>query len=137
MDFPGGAAAKNLPANAGDTGSSPGRANPTCHGATKPVCHNYWACALEPMRHNYWARVPRAHTPQQEKPPQWEARALQWRAGPACGNQRKPAHNNEDPTEPKTNKFIKKRHISKKKQQQQKLKKKALWKKYLVLIAFL
>ena len=21
--------------------------DPTCHGATKPVCHNYWACALE------------------------------------------------------------------------------------------
>ena len=30
----------------------------TCHGATKPVRHNYWACALEPMSHNYWACVP-------------------------------------------------------------------------------
>ena len=30
----------------------------TCRGATKPVRHNYWACALEPMSHNYWARVP-------------------------------------------------------------------------------
>ena len=34
------------------------REDPTCHGATKPVCHNYWACALEPVRHNYWS--PRA-----------------------------------------------------------------------------
>ena len=42
----------------------------TCHGATKPVRHNYWACALEPS-------CPRARAPQQEKPPQWEARALQ------------------------------------------------------------
>ena len=29
--------------------------DPTCHGATKPVCHNYWACALEPTSHNYWS----------------------------------------------------------------------------------
>ena len=29
--------------------------DPTCHGAAKPMCHNYWACALEPMNHNYWA----------------------------------------------------------------------------------
>ena len=32
--------------------------DPTCHRATKPVCHNYWACALELASHNYWARVP-------------------------------------------------------------------------------
>ena len=25
----------------------------TCGGATKSMCHNYWACALEPMSHNY------------------------------------------------------------------------------------
>ena len=37
--------------------------DPTCHGATKPVSHNYWACALEPMSHNYWA-----HKPQLLKP---------------------------------------------------------------------
>ena len=29
--------------------------DPKCHGTTKPVCHNYWACALEPVCHNYWA----------------------------------------------------------------------------------
>ena len=29
--------------------------DPTCRGATKPMCHNYWACALEPMSHNYWS----------------------------------------------------------------------------------
>ena len=32
--------------------------DPTCRGATKPVRHNYWACALEPTSHNYWAHVP-------------------------------------------------------------------------------
>ena len=30
------------------------REDPTCRGATKPVHHNYWACALEPVCHNYW-----------------------------------------------------------------------------------
>ena len=34
--------------------------DPTCHGATKLICHDYWACA-----------------PQQEKPPQWEVQAPQ------------------------------------------------------------
>ena len=32
--------------------------DPTCRGATKPVRHNYWACALEPASHNYWASIP-------------------------------------------------------------------------------
>ena len=39
--FPGGAVVKNPPANAGDTGSSLVREDPTCHGETKPVHHNY------------------------------------------------------------------------------------------------
>ena len=29
--------------------------DPTCRRATKPVRHNYWACALELASHNYWA----------------------------------------------------------------------------------
>ena len=44
------------------------REDPTRHRAAKPVCHNYWACAVEPTSHNYWspcattteARAPRA-----------------------------------------------------------------------------
>ena len=33
----------------------------TCHGATKPVCHNYWGCAPEPvLRHK---RRPREAKP--------------------------------------------------------------------------
>ena len=31
--------------------------DPTCRGTTKPVRHNYWACALEPVSYNYWACV--------------------------------------------------------------------------------
>ena len=62
------------------------REGATCRGATKPVHHNYWACALEPESHNYWARTPKAHVLQQEKPPQWEARAPQQRVAPAPRN---------------------------------------------------
>ena len=70
----------------------------TCRGATKPVRHNCWACALEPASHSYWARVPqllspraettearapRSRAPQQEKPLQWEVRAPRQRVAPA------------------------------------------------------
>ena len=34
------------------------REDPTCCGATKPMCHNYWAWTLELASHNYWAHVP-------------------------------------------------------------------------------
>ena len=40
---------KTLPANAGDTGSIPDMEDPTWHGATEPIRHNYWAWALEPQ----------------------------------------------------------------------------------------
>ena len=35
--------------------------DPTCRGETKPVHHNYWACALEPACHKYWS--PHAYSP--------------------------------------------------------------------------
>ena len=41
LSIPGGSVVKNLPANARDIGSILVREDPTCHGATKPVCHNY------------------------------------------------------------------------------------------------
>ena len=37
---------KNSPANAGDMGLIPGQEDPTCHGATEPVCHT---TAAEPV----------------------------------------------------------------------------------------
>ena len=45
--------------------------DPICHGPTKPVHHNNWACALEPTSHNYWspcATATEAHVPQLLKP---------------------------------------------------------------------
>ena len=41
LDFPGGTVVKYLPANAGDTVRALVWEDPTCHGATKPVYHNY------------------------------------------------------------------------------------------------
>ena len=48
--------------------------DPTCRGATRPVSHNYWACASG------------ACAPQQERPRRWEARAPRWRVAPARRN---------------------------------------------------
>ena len=42
--------------------------DPTCRGATKPVRHSYWACALEPASHNYWARAPQLLKPARLEP---------------------------------------------------------------------
>ena len=67
-DFPGGAMVKNPPANAGDGVRALVREHPTCCRETKPVCHNYGACALEPMSHNYWAREPQLLKPVRLEP---------------------------------------------------------------------
>ena len=37
--------------------------DPTCCGAAKPTCHNYWDCVLEPVHHNYRALVPQLLKP--------------------------------------------------------------------------
>ena len=44
--------------------------DPTGHGTTKP------------MNHNYWSPSPRARALQQEKPPQWEAHTPQLESSP-------------------------------------------------------
>ena len=85
---------KNLPANAGDTGSILVQEDPTCCGATKPrvpqlLSLRSRACEpqlLSPCATTTEARVPRASAPQQEKPPQREAHAPQRRVAPARHN---------------------------------------------------
>ena len=42
--------------------------DPRCRGATKPVCCNYWACALELASHNYWACAPQLLKPTRLEP---------------------------------------------------------------------
>ena len=44
------------------------REDPTCRGATKPVCHKYWAFTLEPSSHSYWAHVPQLLKPARLEP---------------------------------------------------------------------
>ena len=88
---------KNLPANAGDVGWSLIQEDPMCHWATKPVCHNYWVCALEPGSCNYWAHdqqlskptCPRAHALQQGRSKQWEAHIPQLESSSWSLNYRK------------------------------------------------
>ena len=73
---------KNPPANAGDMGSSPGLGRshmPQSNQAHVPQLLSLRATITE-------ACVPRAHAPQQEKPPQWEAQAPQRRVAPAHRN---------------------------------------------------
>ena len=96
--FPGGAVAENLPANAGDTGSSPGL------GGSHMPRSNYWAREPQPLSLRVWSCAP-----QWERPRQWEARAPRWRVAPARHNWRKPSHRNEDPTQPKIKKKKKKK----------------------------
>ena len=42
--------------------------DPTCRGATKPMCHNYLACALEPASHSYWVHVSQLLKPMHLQP---------------------------------------------------------------------
>ena len=95
LGFPGGTVVKNLPANAGDTGSSPGPGRfhmPRSNKAPVPQLLSLSATTTE-------AHTPRARAPQQEKPPPWEARAPQRRVAPAR-RKRKPTRSNEDSTQP-------------------------------------
>ena len=92
--FPGGAVVKNPPANAGDMGSSPGLGRshmPRSNEARAPQLLSLRSRAREPQllsprATTTEARVPRAHAPQQEKPPQWEAHAAQRRVAPSRHN---------------------------------------------------
>ena len=57
-----------------------------CATTTEPVLYSPQATTTEPRATTTEAHVPRARAPQQEKPPQWEARAPQRRAAPARRN---------------------------------------------------
>ena len=87
-DFPIGPVVRTPPANAGGGGSISGPGRPTFLRATKPVCHNYGACA------------PRARAPQQETPLQWEACAASLESSPCWLQREKSSRNNEDPVQP-------------------------------------
>ena len=134
---------KNLPTSAGDMGSIPALGRFHMPPSGSAVHHNLQAHALEATNHKYWAYVlqllklmlvhlwahiqqllsprataaevcmPRAYALQQEKPPQWEAHALQLESCPhslqlekACAKQQKPSTakiKNKHATPPKKN----------------------------------
>ena len=85
---------KNLPANAGDMGSSPGQGRshmPQSNWTRVPQLLSLRSGACEPQLVSLRAataeaRTPRACAPQQEKPPQWEAHTPQQRVAPARRN---------------------------------------------------
>ena len=94
--------------------------DPACYGETRPSHHSYWACALDPGSCNYWAHgpqllkptCPRAHTLQQEKPPQRKARKAQLECSPRSLQLERSPCSNEDPAQPKIkqiNKTIKRK----------------------------
>ena len=66
--FPGGSVVKKLLANTGEAGSIPGLEDPTRHGATKPMHHNYWFYTPEPRGLNDWAHVPELRSPKALEP---------------------------------------------------------------------
>ena len=90
--FPSGTVVKNLPAIAGDTGSSPGPGRShmlRSNKARAPQLLSLRSRASEPQLLSMCAttteaHAPRARAPQQEKPPQREACAPQRSVGPAC-----------------------------------------------------
>ena len=61
--FPDSSVVKNPPLNVGDMGSilGLGTSHMLCRGA-KPVCHNYWVCAVDPGSYNYRSSRSRAPT---------------------------------------------------------------------------
>ena len=72
MGFPGGSVVRSPLTNAEDMVWSLVREDPTCREATKPVCHNYWACPKPQILTLHAATTeamgPRVCAPQ-EKPP--------------------------------------------------------------------
>ena len=86
--------------------------DPTCHRATKPVCHNYWAYALEPGSHNYWAHTPQLLKLMAQNPCSATREATTLRSPHTATESRtrslqleKTPHSNKDPAQP-INKII-------------------------------
>ena len=82
---------------------------PTCRGATKPVHHNYRACALEPGSSSYWSLCTpgatlcngRSHGNKKPRHCNSGEATLQ---PEALQQQRKSLHSNGDPAQPKISK---------------------------------
>ena len=91
--FPGDAVVKNPPASAGSQVRALVQEDPTCCRATKPVSHNYWV------------RVPQLLKPTRLEPVLHNKRRHPMRS--LCTAKSNPTRSNEDPMQPKINKFKK------------------------------
>ena len=80
--------------------------DPTCREATKPVGHNYWTGALEPRSRNYWSPCALQPVLCNDKPPQWEASALQLENSPCSLQLEKSLCSNKDPACQTNNKIF-------------------------------
>ena len=91
--------------------------DPTCCGATQPVCCNFWACALGSRSPNHWSpHMPEPVPCNKRSHSKWEARELQLESSP-CSPQLfhmlefvwdwGSTHSNEETAQPKINKYIK------------------------------
>ena len=74
-----------------------------CCRATKSVCHNYWAHALEPTHCSYGSPHPTARAPQQEAVAM-RSQCTAMREWPRLPQPEKRPQSNEDPAQPKINK---------------------------------
>ena len=87
--FPGGSVVKNCLPMQGTRVRALVQEDPTCRGATKPMCHNYWACTLEPESHNYRPHVPQLLGPARLEPVLYNKRNHH--------NEKSMQHNEEQP----------------------------------------
>ena len=94
--FPGGSVVKNLPVNAGGH-----RFHPWSGKIPQDLEQ------LSPCATLLKLKCPTVHAPQQEKPMQWEAFILQLENTPHSLQLEKSPHSNEDPAQPKINKYTK------------------------------
>ena len=80
------------------------REDPTCLGATKPVCSNCWGCPPELGAAATELTCPRACAPQREKPLQWEAHTPQLERSPRTPQLDKSPPSHQQPVQQKMNK---------------------------------
>ena len=100
---------ENLPANAGDRGSSPGQ------GRSHMPWSN-WAREPQLLSLRVWSLCSATREAAIVRGPR-----TVMKSGPPCCNWRKPSHRNEDPTQPKINIKINKLKRNKKKEKQFKI----------------
>ena len=78
--------------------------DPTCCGATKPVCHNCWACALEPKSHSFWSLRTQYPVLCNKRSHSTEVCPQQLERSPGSPQLEKSSCSNEDPAQTKRKK---------------------------------